>query len=70
MTLRFLLDTNIVSNPIAKKPHRKVIARLTEYSLYCAIAAPVWHELIFDCQLLARGNSLAIQADGVCVRRD
>jgi tRNA(fMet)-specific endonuclease VapC len=56
VTLRFLLDTNIVSNPIAKKPHRKVIARLTEHSLDCAIAAPVWHELIFGCQLLADGK--------------
>jgi tRNA(fMet)-specific endonuclease VapC len=56
VTLRFLLDTNIVSNPIAKKPHRKVISRLTEYSLHCAIAAPVWHELVYGCQLLAGGK--------------
>ena len=56
MTLRFLLDTNIVSDPIAKKPNRKVIARLTQHSLSCAIAAPVWHELIYGCQLLADGK--------------
>ncbi len=56
MTLRYLLDTNIVSAPIAKKPNRKVIRRLTEHSLQCAVAAPVWHELIYGCQLLADGN--------------
>jgi len=54
--LRFLLDTNIVSNPIAKKPNHKLLARLTANSLYCAIPAPVWHELIFGCQLLAGGK--------------
>jgi len=56
VTLRFLLDTNIVSAPIAKRPNRKVIRRLTQHSLRCAIAAPVWHELIYGCQLLADGR--------------
>jgi tRNA(fMet)-specific endonuclease VapC len=56
MTLRFLLDTNIVSVPIATKPNRKVITRLTEQSIYCAIAAPVWHELVYGCELLAESK--------------
>lgn len=56
MTLRFLLDTNIASAPIAMKPNRRLIGRLTEQSVYCAIAAPVWHELIYGCEHLAEGK--------------
>jgi tRNA(fMet)-specific endonuclease VapC len=54
--LRYLLDTNIISAPLAKKPNRRVIRRLTQHSLLCAIAAPVWHELIYGCHLLADGK--------------
>lgn len=56
MTLRFLLDTNIVSAPIAKEPNRKVTRRLTDQSLHCAIAAPVWHELTYGCERLPEGK--------------
>lgn len=56
MTLRFLLDTNIVSAPLAKEPNRKVTRRLTDQGIYCAIAAPVWHELTYECERLAEGK--------------
>lgn len=56
MTLRFLLDTSIVSAPVAPEPDRKVIRRLDQYGLYCAIAAPVWHELVYGCRRLPAGR--------------
>ena len=36
MKLRFLLDTNVISQPATKRPNRKVIVRLTENSISCA----------------------------------
>ena len=56
MTARFLLDTSIVSSPISKQPHPGVLRKLEEHGHECAIAAPVWHELTFDCQRLPRGK--------------
>jgi len=54
--VRFLLDTNVVSAPIAKKPNSRIIARLKELADQCAIPAPVWHELTFGCRRLPRGK--------------
>ena len=56
MTLRFLLDTTTVSAPIAKQPNRRVVKRLEQRSLQCAIAAPVWHELVYGCARLPAGK--------------
>ncbi|MEP7000572.1 MAG: type II toxin-antitoxin system VapC family toxin [bacterium] len=59
MTLRYLLDTNIVSAPVAKIPDPQIVLRLDERGHECAIAAPVWHELTYGCRLLARGRRRA-----------
>ena len=56
MTLRYLLDTAIVSEPVTKKPNRKVIKRLDQNGIYCALAAPVWHELVYGCDRLPQGK--------------
>jgi tRNA(fMet)-specific endonuclease VapC len=50
--LRYLLDTNIVSQPVAKKPASGVLRRLRAAAHQCAIAAPVWHELQYGCERL------------------
>lgn len=52
MTLAFLLDTSIVSAPIAKEPDRRVVKKIEKQSDRCAIAAPVWHELVYGCSRL------------------
>jgi tRNA(fMet)-specific endonuclease VapC len=54
--LRYLLDTSIVSAPIAKVPNRTVVNRLESLDESCAIAAPVWHELHYGCSRLAAGK--------------
>ena len=56
MTLRFLLDTSIVSSPISKTPNPEIVQRLDEHGHECAIAAPVWHELMYGCRRLPRGK--------------
>jgi tRNA(fMet)-specific endonuclease VapC len=56
MTLRYLLDTSIVSEPVSKKPNARVMKRLDVAGPECAIAAPVWHELTYGCRRLAKGR--------------
>jgi len=56
VTLRFLLDTSVVSAPVSKKPPPRVIKRLEDHGHESAIAAPVWHELTYGCRRLPRGK--------------
>lgn len=56
MTLTFLLDTTIVSAPLAKEPNRRVVKKLEQQGDLCAIAAPVWHELIYGASRLPAGK--------------
>jgi tRNA(fMet)-specific endonuclease VapC len=56
VTLRYLLDTNIVSAPVARKPDARVVQRLNSDGAACAIAAPVWHELMYGCHRLPAGK--------------
>ncbi len=54
--LRFLLDTTVLSAPIAKDPNRRVVKKLEQEGAECAIAAPVWHELIYGASRLPSGK--------------
>jgi tRNA(fMet)-specific endonuclease VapC len=56
VTLRFLLDTSVVSAPVSKTPPPSVIRRLEDHGHECAIAAPVWHELTYGCRRLPKGK--------------
>ena len=56
MKLRFLLDTNILSSLIAREPDKRVRKRLEQHAPECAIASPVWHELVFGCRRLESGR--------------
>jgi tRNA(fMet)-specific endonuclease VapC len=56
VTLRFLLDTSVVSVPVSKKPDPAILKRLHKHGAECAIAAPVWHELTYGCRRLPRGK--------------
>jgi tRNA(fMet)-specific endonuclease VapC len=56
VNLRYLLDTSVVSSPIAKAPNTEIVKRLETHGHECAIAAPVWHELVYGCQRLPRGK--------------
>jgi tRNA(fMet)-specific endonuclease VapC len=54
--LRYLLDTNIVSQPVAKTPAASVLRKLRSIGDQCAIATPVWHELQYGCKRLPAGK--------------
>lgn len=54
--LRYLLDTNIVSQPVAKTPAASVLRKLRNTGDQCAIATPVWHELQYGCRRLPAGK--------------
>jgi tRNA(fMet)-specific endonuclease VapC len=56
VTLGYLLDTGIVSAPISKKPDAAILERLDKHGPECAIAAPVWHELMYGCRRLPKGK--------------
>lgn len=56
MTLRYLLDTGVVSAPVSKAPNAAIIARLETHGSECAIAAPVWHALTFGCHRLPKSK--------------
>jgi tRNA(fMet)-specific endonuclease VapC len=49
---RFLLDTNILSEPMCRRPNRKVMARLRKHEQELATACVVWHELLFGAYRL------------------
>jgi tRNA(fMet)-specific endonuclease VapC len=49
---RYLLDTNVLSEPLRPTPHAKVIERLRRHQDELATASVVWHELWFGCQRL------------------
>lgn len=56
MSLKYLLDTSVVSSPISRIPNAGVLRLLHEVGRACAIGAPVWHELIYGCERLPRGG--------------
>jgi tRNA(fMet)-specific endonuclease VapC len=54
--LRYLLDTNVVSQPMMKMPSASVLRKLASIADECAIGAPVWHELNFGCHRMPAGK--------------
>ena len=54
--MKYLLDTNTVSEPLRAQPAAGVVRRLHEYEGEIAIAALVWHELRFGCSRLPRSR--------------
>ena len=52
MSLRYLLDTNIVSAPFRQTPPHGVVETLERRAHECAIPIFVWHELRYGCDLL------------------
>ncbi|QLQ31298.1 MAG: type II toxin-antitoxin system VapC family toxin [Candidatus Thiothrix singaporensis] len=52
MSLVYLLDTNILSEPAKLKPDEQVMHKLQQHCTSIATASIVWHELMFGCQRL------------------
>ena len=52
VNLRFLLDSNILSEPLRPQPNTKVMEKLIQHQQEIATATVVWHELLFGCYRL------------------
>ena len=48
----YLLDTNVVSEPLRAEPSEGIVRKLRVHGEESAIPAPVWHELRFGCARL------------------
>jgi tRNA(fMet)-specific endonuclease VapC len=56
LSLKYLLDTNIVSEPLRPRPSRGVLRRLGSHGGEAAIASIVWHELVFGSARLPKSS--------------
>jgi len=54
--MRFLLDTNVLSEPARIKPNQKVMESLAKYDGQYTTSVIVWHELQYGCALLAESK--------------
>ena len=52
MSLKYLLDTNIVSEPLRPTPQHAVVRKLSRHEDEIAISSVVWHELRFGAERL------------------
>jgi tRNA(fMet)-specific endonuclease VapC len=52
VNLRYLLDTNIVSEPLRPKPQHGIVRKLRRHEEEIAIPSVVWHELRFGVERL------------------
>ncbi len=52
MSLFYLLDTNIISEPLRPEPTPQVMNKLQRHQAEIAIASVVWHELLFGLHRL------------------
>ena len=56
MSLRYLLDTMVISILASKLPDQSIVKAVAARAHECAIAAPVWHELVYGCCRLPSGK--------------
>jgi tRNA(fMet)-specific endonuclease VapC len=62
VTLTYMLDTNIISEPLRPVPNPTILASIERYQDEIAIAAIIWHELWFGCwRLPASARRAAIE---------
>lgn len=49
---QYLIDTNILSEPLRPKPNPNIIAKMQLNFAEIAIASVTWHEILFGCYRL------------------
>jgi tRNA(fMet)-specific endonuclease VapC len=50
--MKYLLDTNVISEAVKTEPDRHVMTRIEKHQDEVVTASPVWHELQYGCQRL------------------
>jgi tRNA(fMet)-specific endonuclease VapC len=53
VSIRYLLDTNVLSEPIKSRPDERTIESLSDHDGELATCSVVWHELSFGAARLA-----------------
>ena len=53
MSIRYLLDTNVLSEPIKSHPDERTITSLSDHDGELATCSVVWHELSFGAARMA-----------------
>lgn len=61
--IRYLLDTNVISEPARPDPSEQVIDRLDAYDGEMALPSIVWHELVYGVERMAEGQRRAYLAN-------
>jgi len=56
MSLEFLLDSNVLSEPLRSRPNSRVMERLVRYEREIATSTTVWQELLFGCERLPQSR--------------
>ena len=59
MSIRYLLDTNVLSEPIKSHPDAQTLESLSEHDGELATCSVVWHELCFGVARLATSKKRA-----------
>lgn len=54
--MQYLLDTNVVSEPVRPDPSEAVVARLERHDGKVALPSVVWHELIYGAARMDEGR--------------
>jgi tRNA(fMet)-specific endonuclease VapC len=55
----YLLDTNVLSEPLVARPDPGVVAGLREHADASALAALTWHEMYYGMERLEPGRRKA-----------
>jgi tRNA(fMet)-specific endonuclease VapC len=58
--MKYLLDTNVLSEPLKPTPDGAVISKLERHQHEIITAAPVWHEMQYGCRRLPRSRKRAV----------
>jgi tRNA(fMet)-specific endonuclease VapC len=56
MTIKYLLDTNVIYEPLRPKPDESVLGKLRRHQNEMGIASIVWHELLYGCYRLPKSK--------------
>jgi len=61
--IRYLLDTNVISEPARPDPSAHVIERLEAHGGEVALPSIVWHELVYGVERMDEGRRRSYLAD-------
>ncbi len=56
MTLKYMLDTNVISEPLRPEPEETILEKIRAHQDEVGIATVVWHELLFGCYRLPESD--------------